>query len=180
MAGKELIRKMFKPTTGTEMGEFAPEANIMVYRDLKKLNVLPPLPLILLYETQPNMGHWVLVIETPEGIEHFDSYGIKPDGEISFVPLMFRAQSGQASPHLVRLLLNTGRPINFSDYQLQGKDEIATCGRWCVIRLMFADMPSDDFIKMIAGASQKYGVPTDLLAVALTEPELVKKMAANV
>lgn len=164
----ELMRS---PTSIDEMRAMLPGVDFYIYHQLKEHSTLPRLPFIVLYEISPGRGHWVLVTETPEGIEHFDSYGLKPDGEFSFVPLMFRAQSGQASPHLVRLLLNTGRPINFSNARLQSmKTQAATCGRWCAIRQLFSDMKSDDFIRMIRKAAKKHRINGDELAVLLTIP----------
>lgn len=166
---RQTLRAMsYDPLSRDTMHELAPEAAIYKYSELKEFDALPRLPFILLYETSPDFGHWVLITETPEGIEHFDSYGLKPDGEFSFVPLMFRAQSGQASPHLVKLLLDTGVPINFSGAKLQStRTPTATCGRWCVTRLMFNDMKSDDFIKMIRGAAKRHRLTNDELVTAL-------------
>lgn len=165
---RNLRAMSYRPLSMDEMQELLPGVRIYIYRQLAEMQELPPLPFVLLYEIEPNNGHWVLVTETPEGIEHFDSYGLKPDGEFSFVPLMFRAKSGQASPHLVKLLLDTGRPINFSGAKLQSvRAPYATCGRWVTVRQTFNDLKSADFIKMIKKAAERHGLNNDELVTAL-------------
>ena len=154
--------KVYIPTSSDEMRAGVPGSMVLVYRDLKQMDQLPRLPIILLYETKPGIGHWVTILRTPEGIEHFDSYGLKPDGELSFVPFAFKAQSGQEVPHLVKLLLDTGEPINFSDFRLQDEARgIATCGRWCVLRNMFAHLTSEAFGRMVLNSSKKLSLSPD-------------------
>lgn len=154
---------LYAPLSGIDMKRLIPDANVMTYRQLKKYRALPKLPLVILYETKPRIGHWVVVLNTPEGIEHFDSYGLKPDGEISFVPIQNRAALGVDQPHLVKLLLDTMVPINFSDWQLQAHGRIATCGRWCVLRAKYRDLTSEDFGNLIKKATKKIGLCPDLL-----------------
>lgn len=159
-------RVLFTPLSGLDMKSLTPDATVMTYRELKKCKTLPQLPLVILYETSPGIGHWVIVLETPEGIEHFDSYGIKPDGEISFVPTKWRAALGMQQPHLIQLLLDTMKPINFNDWPLQGKGRIATCGRWCTLRARYRELTSDAFGGMIMKVSKKFGIAPDLVVSA--------------
>jgi len=154
---------LYAPLSGIDMKSMIPDATVMTYRQLRERQTLPKLPLVILYETEPRIGHWVVVLETPEGIEHFDSYGMKPDGELSFVPIRNRALLGADQPHLVKLLLDTMKPINFSDWRLQGKGRIATCGRWCVLRAKYRELTSDAFGRLIHKASKKMGLRPDVL-----------------
>lgn len=156
----------FTPLSGVDMKRLVPDATIMTYRELKKQKVLPKLPLVILYETRPQVGHWVIVLETPEGIEHFDSYGIKPDGELSFVPTKWRAALGMEQPHLIQLLLDTMKPINFNDWPLQGKGRIATCGRWCAMRARYRELGCDAFGGMVMKVAKKFGIAPDLVVSA--------------
>lgn len=160
--GRALLPVM-TPLSGIDMKKFIPDATVMTYRELKKHKALPRLPLVILYETRPHVGHWVIILETPEGIEHFDSYGIKPDGEISFVPTKWRAALGMQQPHLIQLLLDTNRPINFNDWPLQSKGKIATCGRWCALRAKYRDLKCDDFGGMIMKVAKKFNIAPDLV-----------------
>ena len=82
------------------------KANLLTYTELQKYNnidqVLGPYSaLVLLYETSKNFGHWVCVFKVNENtIEHFDSYGLKPDDELKFIPEYFREVNYEEIPHL--------------------------------------------------------------------------------
>lgn len=154
---------LYTPLSGIDMKRLIPDARVMTYKQLRGCGQLPELPLVILYETRPGVGHWVVILKTPEGIEHFDSYGMKPDGELSFVPIRNRALLGADQPHLVKLLLDTMQPINFSDWRLQSKGRIATCGRWCVLRAKYRELTSDAFGNLIKTASKKIGLKPDIL-----------------
>jgi hypothetical protein len=124
-----------------------------LYRDLERLIQLPPMPFCLLYEMQPNTGHWCLVHDTvnTDGvpcIEMFDSYGIFPDNELNWVTPDFKKVSGQQHTHLLRLLLNSERPIAYNNVCLQGKGT-STCGRWCILRHKNGHMSNEKFCEEV-------------------------------
>ena len=148
------------PLTLTQMREYAPTAYIMKYSGLQKFDKLPPLPLILLYETEPNHGHWVAIVNTPDGIEHFDSYGILPDGELRWVPADLKKQTGQDVKRLLGMLYESGQKINYNDYKLQGKDT-ATCGRWCALRILFHKLTNQEFAQLVSDVSGTCGLTPD-------------------
>lgn len=77
--------KKFEPLSGTEIIKWIPNVNLIEYSEFKNHKTLPRLPIIVLYSIKKNFGHWVLIFRTPEGIEHFDSYGYAPDDESSFI-----------------------------------------------------------------------------------------------
>ena len=99
---------------------------------------------IVLIEQTPNSGHWCCILRYPalnngKTIEWFDSYGIKPDGELSFISKMKNKMLGQDVKHLT-LMLNdaTARGWNciWNKKKLQQlKVGINTCGRWCLLRI---------------------------------------------
>lgn len=132
------------PTSDAELAAACPGLNIWLYKDLARRSVLPKLPFAVLYETQPGFGHWVAVLETPEGIEHFDSYGLKPDAELKFIPLAYKRAFMATAPYLARLLGDTGKDIHYNEYKLQGK-KTNTCGRWVVARCRNRHMTTDQF-----------------------------------
>ena len=148
------------------MAALVPGSAVMTYKQLRGYQKLPPLPLIILYEVRPRVGHWVIVLETPLGLEHFDSYGLKPDGELELIPTMRRHELGEDQPHLVRLLLDTNLPINFSDGVLQGKGT-ATCGRWCALRYAARALGSEDFLRLVAEEAQKRGQSPDAMVASI-------------
>lgn len=156
------------PTTDGELRAACPDLSVWMYKDLARQNKLPRLPIAVLYETQPGYGHWVGIVPTPEGIEHFDSYGLLPDAELQFVPKRYRKMFAATAPHLVRLLQGTGLPINYNEYRLQSrKNEIATCGRWVVARCRNRNLTTDEFAKAVRVVSKELGMTPDELTVAM-------------
>lgn len=158
------------PTSDSEIRAACPGISTYVYRDLARMTALPRLPFALLYETEPGYGHWVGVLDTPEGVEHFDSYGLLPDAELAWVPKKYRAAFGAASPHLVRLLLESGRPIVYNQYRLQGRGKIATCGRWTVARCRNRAMTTDQFAGGMRALAKELRVSPDALTVMMLPP----------
>jgi hypothetical protein len=161
---KKVFPALNKPITGNEILRWLPDATILKYSELKQYDKLPKLPLILLYEIMPNVGHWVSVLRTPEGIEHFDSYGYAPDDELNdFVPEYFRYETNQDYKYLLHMLYNSGEDINYNQYNLQGNPPIATCGRWTILRNMFNYLPIDKFAKTIYITSKQLKMTPDEL-----------------
>jgi hypothetical protein len=74
----------------------------------------------------------------------FDSYGIFPDNELNWVTPDFKKVSGQQHTHLLRLLLNSEKPIAYNNVRLQGKGT-STCGRWCILRHKNRHMSNEQF-----------------------------------
>lgn len=166
-----------RPTSDAEIREACPGIRTWLYRDLAGLEAtgeLPRLPIAVLYETSPGFGHWVGILRTPEGIEHFDSYGLRPDSELEWVPRRFREIFRAEAPHMVRLLLRFqdayggGLPINFSEFRLQSrKPDVATCGRWVALRCQNSAMGAGRFAKKVRAAARAAKVPVDRLAVEM-------------
>lgn len=157
----------YEPTSDEQIRQACPGIRTILYRDLATLHELPPLPLAILYETEPGFGHWVGLLETPEGIEHFDSYGLRPDSELRWIPKKYKAAFNSGSPHLVRLLLNDGRPVNFSEYRLQRGGGIATCGRWVVARCKNSTLTAQQFAKGMRGLAKEMGITPDTLTTLM-------------
>lgn len=97
---------------------------------------------------QPTYGHWVLLFRTNPAnratdgdIEFFNSYGMMPDEDLY-----------KNTPLLTRLLYNSGRNISYNQYPFQRREEdINTCGRHVITRLLFRQMPLDNYAKMLLG-----------------------------
>lgn len=158
------------PTSDQEIRDACPGISTWVYKDFALMARLPPTPFALLYETEPGYGHWVGVLETPEGLLHFDSYGLKPDAELRWVPKRYRKAFGSASPHLVRMLLEDGRPVNYSQHRLQGRGKIATCGRWVVARCRNQGLTSDQFARGMKDLARDMGLTPDQLTTRMMPP----------
>lgn len=162
---------MNEPLSLSELQRMVPNAKVMKYGALEKYVYLPRLPLIILYETQPNFGHWIAVLETPEGVEHFDSYGIIPDNELNWVPEWLKGETGQNVKRLLSMLyqysIDTGKKINYNNHRFQGRDT-STCGRWCALRIMFMTSGTDQFYRAVKSVCKSLGmIPDELVSIAI-------------
>lgn len=157
-------------TSDSEIRAGCPGITVWLYKDLAQLRELPPLPIAVLYETEPGYGHWTAVLQTPEGIEHFDSYGLKPDAELKFVPPEYRVAFAATAPHLLRLLARDGRDVNYNEYKLQGGGKIATCGRWVMVRCKNHRLTTEQFADAMEGLADMYGLTLDEAVVKLAPP----------
>ena len=59
---------------------------------------------IILYEERPNRGHWTALLKYNGLYEHFDSYGVKPDGQLKWISAKRNRQLNQDEPYLTQLL----------------------------------------------------------------------------
>jgi hypothetical protein len=130
-----------------------PNALILTYNNLSDYNDIMELfnnnnYCFLLYETKKNFGHWTVIIKHDDSYEFFDSYGFKPDSELKFSPPYFRLCNNMIYPKLTLLLYNSNCNIEYNNKQLQAyKNNIFTCGRWCLFRCLKSNISIDDFIK---------------------------------
>lgn len=158
-----MFPKIYQPLSGRQLHDLLPNATILKYSQLKNFDKLPPLPLILLYEFKPDFGHWTSVLETKEGLEHYDSFGFLPDKELEvIVPKEYRKVSGQNYKYLLHLLYNSNKPVNYNQYPFQMEDT-STCGRWVVLRNNFNFLTIDQFKKMIDKTSKQLNISPDEL-----------------
>ena len=99
---------------------------------------------VILYEWGNRIGHWTSLNKHPNGdLDFFDPYGYKPDDERSFIP-----DEHWESNFLSQLLANYQGKIYYNEYPLQTKNKnIATCGRWVLMRLILKDEPLDIFTR---------------------------------
>lgn len=132
--------------------------NVVKYNELEGISpnkLLNNLPIVILYETQPNFGHWTLLHKLDNGnIEFFDSYGFKPDSEFKLISPEY-----QYPHYLMELLKKLSKltQIHYNQYQLQSKaNGVSTCGRWVILRKLYPDLDIDRFkagVDTVAGGS---------------------------
>lgn len=160
--------KIYEPLKGDEITKWIPNVNLFRYKEFKNYNELPRLPIIVLYEIKKDFGHWVLIFRSPEGIEHFDSYGYAPDDEFSFIPSSYKTpMSGQDNKYLLNILSKRD-DVNYNQYQFQDDGPIATCGRWAILRYLFRDLTIDQFYNTIKKTAQQLQLTFDeLVALAI-------------
>jgi len=160
---------MEKSFSDSEIERYIP--NIITYPELEHVNpekLLKHLPVAILYMNAPNHGHWTLLHRTPEGIEFFDSYGFKPDTEMTSGLI---GEEYKEPPYLARLLyqLSGKYKINYSPYHFQAmKQGVNTCGRWIILRNNYSKIGIDDFKAAVDRVSGDTGISPDELVVKLT------------
>jgi hypothetical protein len=153
--------------------------NIYLRSDLKDLKKLPSRPFIILYETTPSNGHWVLVHDTIDGkdkpcIEFFDSYGSAPDTQQKFISRQF-ADLKDPTVNLLRLLWNdTGGRVIFNDHRLQGPSTY-TCGRHCMARLIGGKMDIDAYVARVRKIGTAMRMTPDELVAFAIPPSMDRK-----
>lgn len=140
------------------------KTKIIQYSELNKYNNIDDLlkpygHVILLYMTAKNYGHWTLIMKRePNEIHFFDSYGYKPDEEFKFIDNEFRAASNQIYKKIVDMLYNSPYDITYNEYKLQGKStkkqQISTCGRWCLGRLLNGHLDEHQFAGCFKGKNK--------------------------
>ena len=82
----------------------------------------------------PNVGHWAALSKYNGLIEHFDSYGEKPDAPLKWVNLKMRYKLNQATPHLSELLEKQPSIYNAVKFQSE-EHKVNTCGSHVAHRL---------------------------------------------
>lgn len=116
---------------------------------------------VILYLTKENYGHYTCVIDQGDSILFFDSYSDKPDREFDNIDKKSRQQYNyKGYPYLSKLLLNSGKKIEYNHHQLQrdGK-ETGTCGRWCVVKMLLKDIRLNEFIDIFS----KFSDPDEIV-----------------
>jgi hypothetical protein len=132
--------------------------NIIPYRKIKLYNTIDDLlgtnnACFILYETEYYYGHWVLVSRSGNLIEHFDSYGYKPEAEKTFI-----TNKNLIEPinYLNILLKNSPYQVSYNEFPLQILDDsIGTCGKWVMLRYFLKDMCLYDFKNMLFNDMKK-------------------------
>jgi hypothetical protein len=148
------------------------KAKLILYPELSNYDhidqVLQPFGVvILLYETKHHYGHWCALIKRNDNtVEHFDSYGYRPDDELDFIDSNFRDINNERYPHLTALLYNSGYVIEYNDKQLQQhKKDYNSCGRWTAMRIILRYISIEQFIELFKSDSV---ISSDDLVTLLT------------
>ena len=145
------------------------KCNIIKYSDLKHYNSIDRAlgnygACILLYETEMNHGHWVLIFKVNDTtLEHFDAYGLTMDEELRIVS---QTTDINGQPYLSQLIDKSGYKLTENLHKLQEKKEdVNTCGRWCVGRLLLRNEPLNEFVRLF---TKNHHYKPDLWITGLT------------
>ena len=123
---------------------------------------------VLLYEKEPKVGHWVGLLRKNGIIEFFDSYGIFPDNEKRYINRQFINLSGQRQNKLAQLLYDAWKKyrVEYNDHHLQiMKDGVSTCGRHVISRIWHKNMTIDEYDKFINSFRNKGLNPDDVVSI---------------
>lgn len=151
------------------------KANLILYPQLHNYEMIDQIlnpygACIILYESQPNYGHWCCIFKIDDNtLEFFNPYGGYPDINLEQIPYNFRKESNQDYPHLSWLMYNSNYNLTYNQHKFQKYDQdVKTCGRWCALRLNCRSMPLEEFYKMIKQLTNKLHVTNDELVTMLT------------
>lgn len=154
MSSKKLLDRLAKHNEHVELTDddikrlLKGKTRIVTYDELKQVrhieDILEPYGnVIILYQETENAGHWAVVVDRGKMFEFFDSYGYYPDEVLPHMP-----HSG-SKPVLRKLLEKTGKTVIWNPIQLQADDsKIATCGYYCLLRVILKKLPLLDFLKI--------------------------------
>jgi hypothetical protein len=127
---------------------------------------------IIFYPQQSeSVGHWTCMIKDGRQIEFFDPYGEPPDAQKDGLSQNQLEKMRMNHPDLTRLLEDSGCRVIFNKVQLQKlANDVQTCGRHCVCRLLYYRIPIGKYRQMI----HKSGMTPDEFVVAKTYNNLGK------
>lgn len=132
---------------------------------------------IMLFLHTPNSGHWISIIKKGNVLEVFDSYGIKPDYQHDKigVPKEQQEELGQGHPLLHNLAKQNGYILKYNREKVQPlNNDVNTCGRHAVMRIVFSNMSLKDYKKMIKQIANRMNMSYDDVIMIITKNVLGK------
>jgi hypothetical protein len=131
------------PLGDNDIRQYLPNAKILKYSELSNYKTIDDLMpdntdfSVILYEDSPNKGHWVCVLKYKPYIEFFDSFGGSPDSQLGWVSCKVRRMLDQSKTYLTDLFNKSPYDIIYNPIKYQAtNDDINTCGRHCVFRIL--------------------------------------------
>jgi hypothetical protein len=119
----------------------------------------------------PTVGHWCCMIRKPKSIEFFDPYGDPPEAQKAGLSEAHKEALDIDEPVLMRLLRASKLPVYYNTFPFQkDRSDVATCGRHCVVRLLYAPYSLDKYASII----KKSGMSPDDFVSGLTYDKLRK------
>jgi hypothetical protein len=141
------------------------DINVLKYSELNNYNsvdeILKNGVCVLLYETEPNHGHWVVLLKTVDEsgnqiLEIFDPYGMDLESEKRFINKQFLKSNNMDHNILAKMLYNSPYPSSYNQYHFQTfKDNVSTCGRWVIARIKNKNLSLEDFHEKFKNYSDK-------------------------
>jgi hypothetical protein len=133
-----------------------PDTNILTYPELRGHNRIDTIfdslgRCILLYPLEAeNNGHWVCLWKKDNVINYFDPYGLPIEEPKEWISQNRNVMMGQGFNYLTELLKKSGCEVYYNTFSYQKMDnDTATCGKWCVARLVCKDMTARQFYNTV-------------------------------
>ncbi len=133
---------------------------LVKFETLAELMELGAAVILLQIESRnaPKVGHFIVLLDHGTHYEHFDSYGFTMDQELAITH----------ERHLTRLFKNTRKPIKDNLRRLQTlRQDVNTCGRWVVARILLRQLELDQFLKLIAYFKVNYDDLVSIMTMLL-------------
>lgn len=132
---------------------------------------------IFLFLTKsPTMGHWITMFKRGNNIHYWDSYGEPPEAQRKWISEEKLEELGEEEPYLLNLLKQSGYRVYWNTHAYQtDKEDVNTCGRWAVARLICKDMDDHQFYNLVKDEMKKRGISSPDDFVALFTYELLGK-----
>ena len=154
------------------------DLKIVRYSDLAHANTLEELlprnpdHLILLFETEPNVGHWTALLRYENLFEFFDPYGMMPDKELLWIPAQRRKMLNQDEPYLSHLLDKADHWIYNKTRYEKMNTKVNTCGDHCchrIYRQIHNDMDLQDYKDYMDHVEDQFGLNYDQIVAEFAE-----------
>jgi hypothetical protein len=152
----EDLKRMMGPKWDAET-RFLNWDELANYKLMSELMTKPAVIILLHIEGPhaPSVGHFILLLDFNDHLEHFDSYGLTMEEELAITH----------EQHLTRIFKTYRKPVINNTKKLQTfRKDINTCGRWIVTRRMLSHLTLDKFLKFISN----FHLNPDDLVTAMT------------
>lgn len=170
---KQAKQIKLKPMGDYDIKKYLPNTKIIINGDINKYNnidkILPRNPdcAILLFRNSHNKGHWVLLSKYNNNIEYFDPYGYDISHPIHWIDEDKKRELNEYD-HLTDLLNQSNYNVIVSKYAYQNRHnlDIATCGRWCILRaltILNKLLPLKDFQEILKTLKKRSKLSYDVI-----------------
>ena len=130
---------------------------IFKYPDLENMNSIDEIfddqgrAVMLFLTKNENTGHWIALHKKEDTIYYFDPYGYDVDEDKDFIPDYKLEELNQEQPFLMDLFKKSKYKVYSNQYAFQNRNakNTNTCGRHCVVRLIYKNLDLDDYLDMI-------------------------------
>ena len=131
-----------EPMSDIIISKYLKNPKIIEYREFKNYNNIDQLLpnnndyCIILFRSS-DTAHWIAILKQNDIIEHFCSYGSKPDEYYKWNTQTENDSLGQNKEYLTQLLNDCKYEVIYNPIKYQKiSNDIASCGRFIVMRLL--------------------------------------------